>query len=587
MSNMVLTALLLIFWVTISSGTSAELQSEVLCFSKACYTVHLGKHSFDEAQKKCKDNGGDLVSVKSEEEAGKLYDLLLKLPNNAVAFGQLKLWIGLHLKKCVVPQLPLRGYSWISGDNDAAENHFSNWLAEPRPTCTGKRCVALTLHLNSSDNYKWSDRGCSSKSDGYICKFSFKGMCQKVVMAGPGVVEYNTPFDLVSTSLTLVPHGSMAFITCDHQSKMSPNMLMCKEQEDDLFGWNSPGPFCASQEHGCKYNNGGCEHECIEDLQNGSLSCICKEGYVLASDLVSCVLPQNCQPNPCEYKCINHPQSFECTCPIGFVLAENQVNCIDVNECLDNPCNQSCTNTPGSFQCSCKDGFLSENKECLDLDECIHSQCAHGCLNTHGSYYCSCKQGYIKASDGLSCLDVDECINSPCEAVCHNTPGKYTCSCHEGFLLSSDGITCRPDPQHQHTNTNDNTTDGFQDKNDQAINLGNKHHPTHSSVDLDSISDSTNVEKSGVQLMPTMAPETDNGSVNHVKSGNTDEHKLVLLVSTVCACGVLVLLAVTAGILYHRRKNSDKVDDKPPTATDNYSWVPDQSGNRAMNNDYR
>ncbi|XP_075452101.1 complement component C1q receptor [Ascaphus truei] len=603
-SRMIDPIFILLFWFSflpLSEGFPTTLQSEALCFSKACYTVHLGKTSFTKAQKACGDNGGDLVTVKNKEEADHLHNLLLKLPNS-LDDGPLKLWIGLQLKKsCYVGHKMLKGFSWVSGDQDTEESQFSNWMHEPRSTCTSNRCVSMTLHRTSPDNLKWSDGTCTSPSDGYLCKFLFTGMCRRVVLAGPGVVEYITPFDLKSSSLALVPYGSIAMVSCEHLRELPAPSLLCREGVDGVFDWyhtgqSSSGPMCASPALGCKYNNGGCEQDCIQDPEGGSIHCDCKGGYMLASDLFSCVLSSKCQPSPCQYNCINHLHSFECSCPLGFMLAENQLNCTDVDECIKTPCNQSCTNTMGSFQCSCRMGFKVQDTQCIDLDECIGSPCSQGCLNTHGSYHCSCNEGYVKGSDGFSCLDVDECSSAPCEEFCHNTIGSYTCSCPNGFLLSSDGISCGPDLPYQNT-FNNGITQGLKPKDGTTISNiygDNTYHPTQSSVSTDYLADSSAVGKlkeNNVQLMPTtpMAPETDNspGSVDHIKSDTTNGQRMLLLVCTLCACSVMVLLAAAAGILYYRRRNSDNENDKPPSAADKYCWVPDESENRAINNDNR
>ncbi|KAM4771896.1 complement component C1q receptor [Rhinophrynus dorsalis] len=590
---------LLLLCVFFLDATDTDVTSEVICINKACYTINLGKSSFTEAQKKCIDNGGDLVTIKDEEEAGHLYSLLSKLPNSTLDGGPLELWIGLKLKKCNVKQKLLKGFNWVTGERDTEESQFSNWMQEPASTCTGSRCVTMTLHHSSPNNYKWLDRSCSSKADGYFCKFHFTGMCKRVVLAGPGFVQYTTPFNAISSSLTLVPHGSMAEVNCK-KGKPIETTIFCNPQKDNVFEWSqigfnprSLGPLCASPELGCKYNNGGCEHECIEE-SDSSLHCECKEGFVLAPDKISCILPQHCQPNPCHHSCTNHNHGFECTCYEGYALADNKINCTDIDECLENPCNQLCINTPGSFQCKCQEGFKEQSTTCIDIDECIESPCAQGCLNTHGSYHCSCNEGYFKGNDGVSCLDVDECSSSPCEMLCQNTPGAYRCSCPEGFKLSPDGISCGKDPEYQDAHNKNNIT---QDNQTIGIMSNGTYHPTLSSVFSGSSIDSSGMETAneiGVQSIPItpMTPETrsspDNNSVDHLKSGKTDEQRLILLVSTMCACGVvLLILGVVGGILYHRRKDSDTENDKAPNATDNYGWHPEQSGNKAPNNEYR
>ncbi|KAG8443676.1 hypothetical protein GDO86_009010 [Hymenochirus boettgeri] len=578
-------SLILCFTIFLGSlqGTPADVQNEVHCVNKACYTVHLGKINFNEAKEKCVINGGHLVTIQNEEEAQYIYNLLSKLTSGSKEYDPLDLWIGLELNKiCSVKEKTLRGFVWVTGKEDTEQSKFSNWEKEPQLTCTSRRCVTMTLNPLSSDNYKWSDIKCTGQAKGYVCKFHFKGMCKRVVLAGPGNVEYNTPFAVSSTSLDLVPHGSVASVSCQ-QDKLPGADLVCIENNDNALQWSqiasamrNAEPMCASPEIGCKYNNGGCDQECIEDPD--SARCACKGDYVLAPDNISCVLSDPCQPNPCEFNCINHMNSFECTCPSGYVLTD-QVNCTDIDECVERPCNQLCVNTLGSFECNCEEGFQLLGTKCVDTDECIRSPCAHGCLNTLGSYHCSCKEGYVKGKDELSCLDVDECISSPCEHTCLNMPGEYQCSCPKGFILSSNKISCSPDPQGHNTHSTDHV--------DKELTQKDK---TKAKADLPSMEDS----KEGNVQFPALNSETpdeghsfNNNSVDYSKRAMSEKQRLIILISTISACGVLLLLILIGGIIYYRKRKSQKENIKLPSAPNDYNWVPDQSGDRPGEKEFR
>ncbi|KAG8583888.1 hypothetical protein GDO81_008587 [Engystomops pustulosus] len=568
-------------------------QSEAICSKDACYTVHLSQEIFSKANEECKNRGGTLLTIHSEEEAQQVYRLLAKFTNTEPSIPSSKLWIGLHLKakSCVYIVQALKGFSWITDSQDAKEGQYSNWLNEPKKTCLRERCVSMKLHMDSPDNYKWSDESCSSLVDGYICKFTFQGMCPQVALAGPGHVEYNTPFDIESSSLNLVPHGSSASVTCGHNGEHTGPLLFCmKSDETNVYQWSntrldkkSNGPFCASEELGCKYNNGGCEHECVEYPQNKSLSCRCRDGYVLAPDSVSCVSPDHCQSNPCEQTCINQQYGFECSCASGFKLAENKANCIDIDECLDGPCSQTCINTVGSFLCKCNTGFQQQGRQCIDIDECIDSNCAQSCLNTLGSYRCSCNNGYTMSSDNTTCSDIDECAQSPCAHFCHNTDGSYVCSCPKGMQLSEDQISCIPMQANVDTFTSGDITEGLEPEE-----------ATRSSTNLPTPMVIHPTEDSQGQIIQStpMPTETDifggNNSVNQVTSTHGGSEIPVLLISIICACAVLLLMIIIGGVLCHRKRNAKKNEsEKPPSATDNYRWVPDEKGEKAGGNDYR
>lgn len=573
-------------------------QSEAVCTNDACYTVNLSEEIFSDASKECVNSGGNLLTIQNDEDAGHVYSLLWKLTNTTLFTRPLKLWIGLQLKlkSCFQKDQALKGFSWITDTQEAKEGQFSNWLTEPKKTCIKERCVSMKLQMDSPDNFKWSDEQCSNHADGYICKFNFQGMCQQVALAGPGNVHYDTPFSFRSSSLDLVPHGSLATVSCGYKGEHTESLLICvKSDETNVYQWSnsrsgkkSNGPFCASEELGCKYNNGGCEHECVEYPQNKSLSCRCRDGYVLAPDLVSCVYPDHCESKPCEQKCRNHQHGFECSCSSGFTLAENKANCTDINECLNGPCNQTCINTLGSFYCKCNTGFQQQGTHCLDIDECIHSNCSQSCLNTHGSYRCSCNNGYTISSDNTTCLDVDECAHSPCAHYCHNNDGSYVCSCPKGMQLSSDHISCIPVQQNSDAFTSDDLNEGLEPEE-----------ATSSSTDqstpdvTDSTMDPQYYRKTGhISHSTPMPQETDtlsgNSSVNQVTSGHEGNHNTVLLVCIVCACAALLLMTIVGGVLCHRRRNPKKKEtEKQPSAADNYCWVPDQKGDKAINNEYR
>ncbi|KAM5164912.1 complement component C1q receptor [Mantella aurantiaca] len=584
----------------VSNGVHDEKQEAAFCSTNICYTVHLSKAQFPEAHRNCTNRGGNLVTIKSEKEAELVHTLLSEFTKNTSLIQPLKLWIGLQLKKCVIKHDLLRGFSWTTGDENIAKSQFSNWMTEPKSTCTKEKCVSMMLHTNTIHNFKWVDSLCSSLFDGYICKFDFPGMCQPLVLAGPGQVDYETPFSFISSSLNLLPYATFGYVSCGHQREGKGYNLMCKDAKvsgNTVYQWVDPrsnrnlGALCVSEDLGCNYNNGGCKHKCTENEEKGSISCECNDGYVLAPDLVSCVLPDHCQSHQCEHKCINHLHGPECTCPSGFVLAENKRNCLDIDECLGKPCNHTCINTIGSFHCHCPTGFVWHGTQCLDIDECIHSTCSHGCLNTYGSYLCSCNNGYVLDSNKKSCLDVDECINSPCAQSCENIPGSYTCTCPKGLKLSSDRISCIPELQDVSiTPTGHGERDsGPKNRETTSNRQRDMIKPTPSSVFQASF---TEIEDKRQMITSTPASSENgsssgNSSADQVISDHQDGYSMVLLVSILCACGVvLVLLIVAGGFLCYRKRNKrNKETEKQSNATDKYCWVP-ESENKA-NNDYR
>uniref|UniRef100_UPI00398F2002 complement component C1q receptor-like n=1 Tax=Pristiophorus japonicus TaxID=55135 RepID=UPI00398F2002 len=422
-------------------GAQLSVPSQTVCGSNACYTAHMGVKPFHKALESCKANGGNLATSKDAGEAGRIRSLLSSLPPGpAPAGGQRKFWMGLQLppRHCYQQHKPLRGFRWTSGGE---ETSYSNWAREPRSTCTAHRCVRIVSGSAAGEDFQWSDGACSHGADGYLCKFSFKGMCQKVGLSGPGSVSYTTPFNAESSSLALVPFGSLAIVSCEGAGESpAARYVLCVERSPGVYGWSMDGDFCAPPS-ACSVDNGGCAQVCVGDGAGGH-HCRCDRGYRLGADQRSCQPRDHCKGEPCQRGCVNLAAGFQCTCPEGFQLAENQRDCADVDECAHSPCAQLCINSAGSFRCACAEGYVLIAGQCQDLDECSARPCAHMCQNTDGSYRCLCRRGY--ETSGHSCLDLDECRGHPCGGRCSNTEGSFECSCSEGYTLGEDRLACVP-----------------------------------------------------------------------------------------------------------------------------------------------
>lgn len=581
--------LLRIFWQGLLLGLMVQPSKtgEVLCSGTACYTLHFERHSWMEAQRKCEDNGGNLMTVKSQEEASLAWQLLDKMPKEGAGTDvKVRLWIGLHreMGKCYQQHQPLKGFSWVKGGEDTK---YSNWEREPLGTCTTKRCVTLQRAPSSFQELAWVDSHCSASAvgmSGYLCKFSFQGMCRPLVLAGPGVARYTTPFGIATASLVAVPLGSTAEVACGPQREEVPNdFLMCKPQSNsNTSEWSSPGPFCASPTLGCSYSNGGCEHECL-DLGRGLFQCACHAGYQLAADRLSCVFVDYCSSSPCQGQCLPRPGSFECLCPQGYMLADDGLHCVDVNECSasQSPCGQICVNTMGSFTCLCKPGYKPaspDSQECQDIDECARGMpCEQLCVNTHGSFLCSCYPGYqLEGINSSSCLDVDECLEEPCEHMCINQLGSYQCSCRPGWTLADNEISCVPGvigrapflPTHgekelrrpANIHPSSETPTLLPQSSIQAELEGSQDFTTHPSV-----------------LSTPLGAENQAGDMIDHDSGSSKQ----LLYYILGGIAILLLLALALSLLTYRKMKAKKSNKKSTSAADNYSWVPDQGETRA------
>uniref|UniRef100_A0A8C2YUE1 Endosialin n=1 Tax=Chinchilla lanigera TaxID=34839 RepID=A0A8C2YUE1_CHILA len=312
------------------------------CGPSSCYVLYPESRTFLEAWRACRELGGNLATPRTAEEARRVDSLVGTGPKDKL------LWIGLQrqARQCQL-QRPLRGFTWTTGDQDTA---FTNWAQQATGgSCMAQRCVAL----EASHAHRWHEGSCTLPIDGYLCQFGFEGACpalpDEAGQAGP--IVYTTPFHLVSTEFEWLPFGSVAAVQCQAGRGAS---LLCVKQPEGGVGWSQAGPLCPGT--GCGPDNGGCEHECVEDM-NGQVSCHCTEGFRLAADGRSCEDP--CFHAPCEQHCEpGGPHGYSCHCLLGFRPAEDEPHrCVDTDECqIAGVCQQMCVNYVGGFECYCREG---------------------------------------------------------------------------------------------------------------------------------------------------------------------------------------------------------------------------------------
>ncbi|XDV18862.1 hypothetical protein PO909_024464 [Leuciscus waleckii] len=391
-------------------------ERDALCSEDGCYVLYFQRKIFLDAWRSCKELGGNLATIRHPTEAEMVKELFSNVELRPHHRGKANIWIGLQRqpRQCS-PTRPLRGFSWITGDQDT---QYTNWLKEDSvSTCSSPRCVGIpysTAANEQEDNLKWKDGPCSISVDGYLCRYNFQGMCTAIASEGGGNTLYSTHFNLLSTLLTHVPFGSVATVPCP---TMDDQSVLCTLKDDGTVGWNRDPPFCSdvTKTSWCDKDNGGCHHFCIEsDSQN---YCDCTEGYMLAPD---------------------------------------ERGCVDVNECLQSPCEHICVNAPGTFECRCRDGYRQDEEgACEDVDECVDDPCEHACENTMGSHICHCHLGFAPLQEDQSrCHDVDECqIEGTCEQMCINYEGGFECYCEEGYILQPDQFSCRLIGQDLETST--------------------------------------------------------------------------------------------------------------------------------------
>lgn len=415
---------------------------DALCNKNSCLVIYIQPTIFLDAWRSCKSQGGNLVTIKNQEEAGMVETLFSNMELNER--NSLFVWIGLQRQphKCSASQ-PMRGFSWVTGEQDT---QYTNWQQEDSPkTCSLVRCVGISYSRDAQSshvNFKWKDGPCSIPVDGYLCRYTFPSMCEEIPNEGFGDTLYTTPFHLVTSFLNNIPFGSVATVPCP----TTDQTLLCTQREDGTVGWNAEPPYCTdrSKTNWCDENNGGCHHFCVDDGPH--YSCHCNDGFLLAEDGYSCIQIDPCHESPCEFECLTVMDSYRCACPEGYMLAPDERGCLDVDECLQSPCEHICVNAPGSFECHCRVGYKpDEEGTCEDVDECADSPCEHACENTIGSWVCHCHLGFDPLpEDHTRCHDADECqMEGTCEQMCINYNGGFECHCEEGYTLQNDYFSCR------------------------------------------------------------------------------------------------------------------------------------------------
>ncbi|XP_059210045.1 complement component C1q receptor [Centropristis striata] len=282
------------FFLSVKTGFSMK-QTGVcrpFCTGSDCITVNQDRVDFHTAEEACRDSNGELMTFQSETDENTFDILSRELSGN--------FWIGLCLPAAACSNLsaPQRGYEWTSVTVHRSYTPSSSIWKDNVKVCS-PRCVSI-----ASDK-KWTERLCSDKTDGFLCKTKHKDACQTQKLSVPNVVKS-------SAGCSVAP--------CQHTCTDVKGGYICSCRKGFILDSKKPGwckLHCAQQK---------CPVICERNTDDG---CYCPEGFVMSDAF--CEDINECSSDACDHECENTLGSFVCSCRKGYAL-KNQVNCIKAED---------------------------------------------------------------------------------------------------------------------------------------------------------------------------------------------------------------------------------------------------------------
>ncbi|XP_022073319.1 thrombomodulin [Acanthochromis polyacanthus] len=258
-----------------------------VCIGSDCITVNLDRVDFKTAEEACQHSNGEFLTLQSETDMH-IFGIL----SQELLGG---FWIGLRLPAGACSNLsdPLRGYEWTSDNVDRSFIPSFNTWKDSVKLCS-PHCVSL------SNDQKWTERLCSDKTDGFLCKAKHKDACQAQEVSDP--VVFQDPKGCFNGPCEHTCNAVKGGYTCSCFSGYIPDSLDPTRCKMLLY--------CAQEK---------CPAICESE------SCYCPEGF-LRSDQI-CEDINECEMNECDHECKNTFGSFVCSCRKGYVL-KDQGKCI-------------------------------------------------------------------------------------------------------------------------------------------------------------------------------------------------------------------------------------------------------------------
>lgn len=279
-----------VFLLSVKTGFAQTGTCRSVCSESKCITVNRGRVDFQTAEESCRGRSGELMAFQPDTDESLLDILSRELSGN--------FWIGLRLPAGICSNLsaPLRGYEWSSGNTDRRfMPSFTAWT--DRVKVCSPHCVSL------SDDQKWTERLCSDKTDGFLCRTKHKDACQTQELS-------DLNFFPSSKGCSNGP--------CEHQCTDVKGGFQCSCFPGYIPDKKDPRK--------CKMHCG--QHKCPVMCDWNNI-CFCPDGFIKNDKF--CEDIDECDHEQCDQKCDNTFGSFMCSCQEGFVL-KDEVKCIKVED---------------------------------------------------------------------------------------------------------------------------------------------------------------------------------------------------------------------------------------------------------------